>query len=475
MNAKTFLRFLVGGLLLAGYYLAPSFLRDGEGVAPIHPDNIEELWLVVPGEDGFHLRRSSDSWELVGRREIRADPAQVGSFLEGLGNARLEAPEGAPEVDWDAAPELHVALRRGNDLTLQLGPRVRPFRSQLVRTNGRVHRISFDLSASLGLWQGDFAWDADRILDRIPLLNEGEEIVRIRLSNAFSDYLLERTDEIVERREDQFGEEEKHYRWTSGGTHSDRNPSTAAMYRYSQDLKMLVVDGVAADLTPDSEAARTVTFTTSGGDTFEVATGQPLPGETRRLLWLRQPSPSDAYLVDDRFFHRFTPAGARLYESRPVFVTEASRGARITYERDGHLLVLERNQRGEWEITRPRIPYSIHTPEPEPGTPPESMAEMYASGLDSIGTEELFVPDTEDRELLVDGVFDEPAARLLVEDSDGDRLELLVSAPVAGTGRVFVSMNGKIGVLDERFIGRLAPDIKYFLNPREVEGRTIEW
>ncbi len=475
MNAKTFSRFLLGGLLLGAYYLAPHFLRDGETVAGIHPGRIVEIVLDVPGQDGFHLRRTATGWTIDDRREIRADHGQINSFLDGLGTARLEASEDPPDVDWGTMPELRLIPRRGNDIVLELGPRVRPFHRQLVRTNRRVYELSFDVSASLGLWQGDFAWDGNRILDRIPILIDGEEIVRVHLENRFSDYLLERTDRVVERREDEFGEEEVHYRWTSGGSHADQTPSPAGMYRFTRQLKMLVVDEMVPEGAPQSEVARTVTFTTNQGRTFEVATGIPLPDDSRRMLWVRQPDSSDPYLVDDRFFHRFTPPGAYLFENRPFFATGAARAVRIAYERNGHRLVLEREGGREWRITHPQIPYRIYTPPPEPGAPAESMAEMYVNGIQSIGSEEIFVPDTAERRQLIDGVFDEPAARLIVEGRDGSRSEIVFSEPIAGTGRVFATMGGDIAVFNARITQSLTPDITYFLNPAEVEGRTIEW
>ncbi len=465
----------MAALLLGAYYVVPHFLREGDGTTGIQPGRIEAITLAVPNGEGFHLRRTSADWIIDDRRETRADPSQVNSLLDGLASARLDAPGETPEVDWAAAPELRLVPRRGRDVVLQLGPRVRPLRSQLVRLNREVHKISFDVSASLGLWEGEFIWDGNRLLDRIPILIEGEEIVSIRLENLFSDYILDRTDRIVHRREDQDGGQEPLYRWTSGGSHSDRDPSPAAMSRFARGLMMLVVDGIPTGSTPDSEVARTVTFTTDAGRTFEVATGKPHAEDARRMLWLRQPEPSDAYLVDDRFLQRFTPHGAPLFENRPTFSTGASDAAMITYERDGHKLVLEREPGQDWRITRPQIPYDIFTPPPDPALPPGSMADIYASVIDSIRTEEFFVPDTGERRELIDGVFDEPALRLVVEDRIGRQTEILLSDFIAGTRRVLASMNGDIGVLSDHYVRTLAPDIRFFLNPAEVHGRTIEW
>lgn len=465
----------MAGLLLAGYYFGPVFLRrnDGTGGAPVAPGSIEEIALAIPGGEAFLLKKTSAGWEIDGRRGARADASQIDTLLSGAAGARLAPADGEHEVDWESAPVLRLVPRSGDIVELQLGPRLRPFREQLIRTGGEVYTISFDLSACLGIWEGDFDLDVNRVLDKTPILLEDEEIVRIHLKNTFADYVLERTDEIVERRKGDNGETE-YYGWTAGGPHSERQPAAAAMHRYAQELTMLAVERLPPEPVAEEEAVRQVVFTTSGGRTFEVAVGKRRSRD-ERLLWLRQPYESDAYVVGGRFFHRFTPAGATLFRDRPRFETGAADAGMIAYERNGHRLVLDRDGSGNWRIARPQIPYAVYTPPPDPGAPQQTMAEIYASGIDTIVPEEIFVPDTPERRRLVRGAFDEPAARLIVRSRSGTSTEVLLSPPVGDTGSVFVSVNGEISVLGERAIRSLAPDIEYFLNPIEIEGRSIEW
>jgi hypothetical protein len=174
--------------------------------------------------------------------------------------------------------------------------------------------------------------------------------------------------------------------------------------------------------------------------------------------------------------HRIFPSGAVLFEERGRFDTVAARARRIAYEREGRRVVLERSGATNWRITQPPVPLEIFRPAPIPEDPrPLSMAEEYVERLKTIVLDEVFVPDTSERKALVEGAFNDPWGRVAMDGRDGERTEILISHPVAETGRVFVSVNGKVGVVVVRSGQSLAPELGQFFDANDFARARVEW
>lgn len=471
MSFKTFFRLLLAAGLLGGYYLVPRFLAAEVGEIGFRPGAVTRIDVRTENEAWVQMqRRGPGDWRIENLRGVRAAPGVVGKFLSALGEARVSRLEGvAPDGH---EPEIVFSDHWRTFQTIRLGPRLDPFRRQVIFIDGDAYEIQADLSAILGFWEGI---PDPRLEDRVPLRMEGEEVVALRWENPFATYDLQRGESIRVLRDE--GRTTTLFAWEEIGSHAGVAVSSMMLSQIVESLESVVAVRLAAreEIIPAPEVYSTLTIETESGKRRVVGVALPDRWDEVQLLKTLEPEESEWWVVKTFVGRRVAPSGGLLFEKGLALETVAEWARRIVYERGGKEVVLTRKGTA-WQMMRPRVPLEIFRPTPSMGDMhPMTMAEEYVERLKRIRLNERFVPDTEARKKLVAGVFDRPRGRVVLETSEGEKTEILISASVAETGRVFISVNGVVGVISENAARGLTPEVGRFFE-KEAYGRLpITW
>jgi hypothetical protein len=474
MTIKTISRLLLAMLLLGGYYVGPRFLDGRGGAGPgFTPGAVVRIDIRDQSGEWTRLRkRGHGDWTVDGRQGVQADPGVVGRLL-----SRLQTAQFTPEPAYSPSGDEVQVVFHGRWSTLQridLGPRLEPFHRQIVFIDGRSYAVDADLGAILGVWhEQPEMW----LESRVPLSFEGEEIVTLRWENPFGTYEFEKGTQVVRRYQDE-GRTVELYGWKEKGTHSEAVPSAAVLQLIVEALAVVPADRLATAeevLTPPEVYSRVSIGTRKGREVVAVVSASK-QGADHQFLKVLEPVESEWWVVRGAVANRVSPAGAVLFDPRPGYRTVANRARRVTYEREGRRVVLERGTGTAWRMSQPRVPMEIYRPPPDPDTPrPLTTAETYLQTLEALWLEEPFVIDTEARRALIAGVFAAPLARILIEAGEAQRTEILISHPVGSTERVFLSVNGEVGVIGQRAAAAFAPDVGHFFDPQAFSGAMVEW
>ncbi len=470
MSLKTISRLILAVGLLVGYYLVPTFLGGGgsSGLG-FRPGEATRIEVRTAEGDRVRVRKEKgNEWRMEGSAGVRADAGAIGALLGAMGSAEVSPLSGVSAEGGE--PEI-VFLRGGKELgKVVLGPRLEPFRRQAIFVDGKAREIGADLSAILGLWH---EFPEPRLEDRLPLRMDGREIVAVRWENPFATYDLTRGSDVIRQVKDE-GRTTDLYRWTETGSHGELEVSSQILSMIGEALAAVPAEGLAGPGEEPEVYSRMTIGTSDGGTTVAVLSASRLRDRVQFLKVL-EPEESGWWTVSGVVGRRIAPDGALLFAERPALLTVAERARRIVFEREGQRVVLERPG-VEWQMVEPKIPLEIYRPEPSVDDPePLSMAESYAARLVRVALDERFVADTGERRELVAGVFDAPWARVLVETAAGERSEVLVSRPVGKTGRVFVSVDGAVGVVAEEDVFSLAPNVRDFFEKEAFSRLPVTW
>lgn len=473
MSVKTFFRLFLAVVLLAGYYLSPRFLGGGTSATiGFSPQDVVRIEVEGLEEGPLRLRKTRGRWIVEERQGVEGDAAVFSQLLSGLAEADLRPAEHRRSGD---EPRLTFSGRWGKLQTVELGPRLEAFRRQVVFLDGEPFEIDFDASAALGLWQGESGWKTARLTDNVLFALQGDEMIRMRVENPFATYDLERTgDEAEERRDD--GRILRLYPWRETGSHSEAEPSSSMMQHIAEALELVVAEqpADASELPEKIEPYRQVLIRTESGRELAFEVTSRGSRTDREFVRLTRPARTDWFSIRPFSAERIAPAGAPLFSPRQEFQTGAKRARRIRYQREGVKVELIRDG-GGWKMAHPQVPLPIYRPPPDSMTPnPMDMAEEYADRLAVIYSQELFVVDEPEREALIEGAFDHPLGRIEVEGADGRVREILLSHPVGATRRIFVSVEGEVGVLGEESRLSLAPDVQSFFDRKAVANLNIQ-
>ena len=496
-GTKTVLRLIVMVGVLAAYLGAPYYLDQGRkelrlGVSP----RLVTAFTVTGFREGelTFERRQDGRWIAAGTRNAEADLAMVGYLLNGLATAscKVAASGSLPP----SAPQLTIQRTDAEPLSIELGPRRVPLKRQLVRANGRLLEVNLDISACLGFWERAEPPSSAQLLKRTLVRIEGDRIARIELVNPLTGYAFEATDELVSVPNTEAAapdtstwpttpEHEAHVPaavpeirvWRTTPERQANVPAAAPLSRFAAELSLLTVSRPASaqEIALSAIMPYHVRFVTVAGHTQGFAVSGEINADGEHLLRITEPEEGDTYVINVHSYGQLVPAGGYLFRKVPTIETNASQAVAVSYERDGHRCELSRKDDGDWQVTRPRVPYEVFTPPSVDGMPAVSTAVAYLSGLEHFRTRELFEVNSEARKKIVHSQLSRAVVQVMLTMPDHRRVEILLSPPVPGTEIAFLSVDGEVTVAEKHAATRLAPDVTAFFDPRETRGKMIEW
>ncbi len=488
---KTVFNLLIGGLLLVFYFWPSLFLpvnpaqEKNEEKNPAHGfpfRKVRELKVSgLPGQPhSVTLRREKGGrWTVDGHKGLQADGDKLIRLFNALNGAVWQA---EPSVGIPQDPvtlSFHAGYSKSDQIKIALGPRRKTLQKQIVRVDDRTFEVNFDISACLGLWRNRPHLGGELLMDRLLLMTSPQSIKKITLIKPFAEYSFTRTDKVAGTIR-KAGTKVEFNAWHADVDGTRRKSDAVTLYRYTRNLAMVPFERLPAthQKAPESLLGRwphTVRLITEKDKEYKLKLSQRLDDKGSRLGKLVKPETTQPVVLSAGTCADLLPDGAAFVDDAPVIETRAEEAVRIAYRTKEHKCVLRQKENGKWKMVQPDVPYEIYTPLPMgSGPPPPSRAQQYVQKIARIEAEELFFRQTNRAKELLQRAFREITVEVQCQYADGTSKKLQVSADVGDTGKCFVRTADALIVADDRIRRRLAPDVKSFFDPEEVENVQID-
>lgn len=468
-------RLVVTVVLIVGYgRLSGEAGRPAlDGPLGLGGEAVMAMTITLPGDERIQVRRDGQgAWRWGESESLSADADRLLSFLIALRTAPCR-----PAASGSRTAEIALTTRSGREVRFALGERRAAFRKQRVLVDGAWFEVDADLSAILGLWEG--ARGAGHALLRPLLFELDGPVRRATLRTPFATYAAARTDEEVRvlAPHDE-AQREVLYRWRARQNGQVGKANTAALHRWAKRALCLNGGVPVPDRVWRSHAAPyALELESTSGRRWRLAATGRINAAGDHLVRLVEGMDSAPVTIPGRAFDALFPSGRSLVMEAPRAAVPVARITRLRAERDGHVFEVSREEPGVWSLALPDVPYSVYTPEPEPGMPRDevqSLAETYVRSLGAFRSSEFLNREDPAVEKRVRRALQKRAARVRYKTEDGGGGAILLSAEVPGTGLRLLDVNGTVLVVacDPK---HLVPHPRSFLDPAAVAGKEIAW
>lgn len=471
---KSVFRIIFGLALGAAYLYVPGLAKkDVKSPVAIDLTAVDAVTLAgLAKGDAAAVRTPNGEWSLKRDPRIAADRRQIVALLTSLAHARFTPAAGGK---FPAKPLALVLQANGRQTAIELGPRLAPYRRQLVRLAGETWEVDRDLSACIDLWQGKAGPSVANLAE--PAIHwSPDAVVAIEQHNPFASYKLERTAassmKVVTEEAS-----ERMWEWRLTSPRAEPAPDTRRLHRLETKLQRLETRSPAEpQLARQHPMIFRVAWRTEGGGAYALAASGPINDDKDHLVRLTRPQEGPLYVMGEKAFANTVKRGGQILAAMPTVRPPTADAVEVTVERSGRSYTLKRQGAKKWAMTQPAVPYPIFTPPAGPGEKPTSTAQAYVDRMTFFSTAELFDANSPAGKKLAATAFKRPLARALATLPGGKRIELLASQEIAGTGLCLLRVGNRVApVYARQAVEVLAPEIESFFDPEKLGGSKIKW